>query len=114
MNIEKTSITPEVKFADGILEISGRSVPKHGISFYAPIKEAIEKYCLAPSLLTTVKITLEYFNTTSSKALLDIFKIFERLKKAGHDVRIEWYYEEDDQEMLEYGEDYQAIINVPF
>ena len=46
--------------------------------------------------------------------ILDIFKKLEAIKNAGNDVNINWYYEEDDEDMLEAGEDYQAIIKVPF
>jgi hypothetical protein len=55
---------------------------------------------------------LEYFNTSSSKCILDLFKKLERLD--GTEVSINWYFEEDDEDMEEAGEDYQAIINLPF
>ncbi len=44
----------------------------------------------------------------------DIFKRLDNIYKAKHDVQINWYYEEDDQDMLEAGEDYESIIRVPF
>ena len=55
---------------------------------------------------------LEYFNTSSSKCILDVFKKLESL--AGTEVSVKWYYEEDDEDMLEAGEDYEAIIDLPF
>ena len=33
---------------------------------------------------------------------------------SGTDVKVNWYYEEDDEDMLAAGEDYQAIIDLPF
>ena len=58
---------------------------------------------------------MEYFNTSSSKCILDVFKKLESINKGGQSqVVINWHYEEDDEDMLEAGEDYQAIINVPF
>ena len=45
---------------------------------------------------------------------MDLFKKLEAIHKAGNEVSINWYYEEDDEDMLEAGEDYQAIIKVPF
>ena len=118
MNIEKTNTTPEIKFENGVLEISGRSIPKHALEFFNPLKKTVEEYSLNPLPKTTVKVTLDYFNTPTAKILLDIFKMLERLHKAGEksgkEVKIEWYFEEDDEEMLEYGEDYEQIINVPF
>ena len=46
--------------------------------------------------------------------ILDVFKKLEVLKKNSADVVINWYYEEDDEDMLEAGEDYESIIKVPF
>jgi len=59
-------------------------------------------------------VKLEYFNTSSSKCILDVFKKLEMIHKAKNDVEIKWYYEEDDEDMLEAGEDYESIIRVPF
>ena len=63
---------------------------------------------------TVVNIRLEYFNTSSSKCILDVFKRLESIHRAKHDVEINWFYEEDDEDMLEAGEDYDSIIKVPF
>jgi hypothetical protein len=63
---------------------------------------------------TVVNIRLEYFNTSSSKCILDVFKRLEAIHRSKHDVEINWFYEEDDEDMLEAGEDYDSIIKVPF
>lgn len=114
--IEGTPKTPTVNFdtEKGFLEIKGRSIPENSIEFYKPIVDLLEKYATKPQAATNVNIQLEYFNTSSSKCILDVFKKLETINKNGSKVMINWYYEEDDEDMLEAGEDYQAIINVPF
>ncbi|MCX7862514.1 MAG: DUF1987 domain-containing protein [Bacteroidales bacterium] len=114
--IEGTPKTPSVNFnaTTGVLEIKGRSIPENSIEFYKPLIEWIEKYGSAPQPKTIVNIQLEYFNTSSSKCILDVFKRLEAIVNNGHDVLINWHYEEDDEDMLEAGEDYQSIIKVPF
>lgn len=57
---------------------------------------------------------LEYFNTSSSKCILDVFKRLEPIRSAGNEVTVLWHYEADDEDMLEAGEDYSGIINIPF
>ncbi|HEY4799985.1 MAG TPA: DUF1987 domain-containing protein [Bacteroidia bacterium] len=116
INIESTPKTPSVNFdfEKGVLEIKGRSIPENSIEFYKPIVESLEKYGSSPGPATTVNIQLEYFNTSSSKCILDVFKKLESIHKNGNQLVINWYYEQDDEDMLEAGEDYQAIINVPF
>jgi hypothetical protein len=114
--IEGTSKTPIVKFdsAEGIFEIKGRSIPENSVEFYKPLVDWLEKYKEAPLNKTIMNIRLEYFYTSSSKCILDVFKKLEAIYKAKNNVEIHWYYEEDDEDMLEAGEDYESIIRVPF
>jgi hypothetical protein len=116
ITIEGTSKTPTIIFDSetGLLELKGRSIPENSIEFYKPVVESLDKYAIDPQDKTSVNIHLEYFNTSSSKCILDLFKKLEAIHKTGKEVVINWYYEEDDEDMLEAGEDYQAIIKVPF
>lgn len=116
ISIEGTPKTPTINFnlEKGVLEIKGRSIPENSIEFYKPLVDWLEKYAMKPQAKTEVNIQLEYFNTSSSKCILDVFKKLEAIHKGGNEMVINWHYEVDDEDMLEAGEDYQAIINVPF
>lgn len=116
INIEGTPKTPEVNFSgsDGQLEISGRSIPENSVEFYNGILSWLDRYSATPQEKTVMDVKLEYFNTSSSKCILDVFKKLESLNKSGSDVVINWFYEADDEDMLEAGEDYDAIIDLPF
>ena len=115
ISIIGTPKTPTVTFeANGKLEIKGRSIPENSVEFYKPLVDWLEQYLSSPAPLTEVAIKLEYFNTSSSKCILDVFKKLEAIYKSGNEVVILWHYEEDDEDMLEAGEDYQSIIKVPF
>jgi len=114
--IEGTPKTPTVNFnaETGVVEIKGRSIPENSVEFYKPLVDWLEEYKANPAAKTQVNIQLEYFNTSSSKCILDVFKKLEAIHKAKNDVEINWYYEEDDEDMLEAGEDYESIIRIPF
>ncbi len=114
--IEGSTKTPDVNFdiENGALEIKGRSIPENSIEFYKPLVDWLEEYAQDPKSKTIVNVHLEYFNTSSSKCILDVFKKLEAIHKNKYDVQINWYYEEDDEDMLEAGEDYESIIRVPF
>ena len=114
--IEGTPKTPSIKFdtKEGVFEIKGRSIPENSVEFYKPLNEWLDNYMQTPLDKTVVNIRLEYFNTSSSKCILDVFKRLEAIHRSKHDVEINWYYEEDDEDMLEAGEDYDSIIKVPF
>ncbi len=116
IQIEGSPKTPEINFDNeqGIVEIKGRSIPENSIEFYKPMIDWLEEYAAAPQGKTVVNIQLEYFNTSSSKCILDVLKKLEVISKNGNSVEVNWYYEEDDEDMLEAGEDYQSIIKIPF
>jgi hypothetical protein len=116
ISIEGTPKTPLVMFNEetGVIEIKGRSIPENSIEFYKPLVDWLDEYAKDPMKLTRVDVHLEYFNTSSSKCILDVFKKLEVIHKAKNEVLINWYYEEDDEDMLEAGEDYESIIRVPF
>lgn len=113
LKIEGSAKTPTIEFnGSGELLLKGRSIPENSIEFYKPILDWIENYGSTPQDKTIVNVQLEYFNTSSSKCILDVFKKLETLTDTN--IEINWYYEEDDEDMLEAGEDYQAIIDIPF
>ncbi len=113
LRIEGSPKTPEVDFKQsGELLLKGRSIPENSVEYYAPLMSWIESYGSSPQPQTIVNVQLEYFNTSSSKCILDLFKKLESI--SGSDVKIKWYYEEDDEDMLEAGEDYDAIIDIDF
>jgi len=97
------------------LRFEGRSIPEDTVKFYDPILKWLEKYVESERAETTdLHISLEYFNTSTSRYLFGIFKIFETYYSKGNPVLIHWYYEKDDFEMLESGEDFASILKLPF
>ncbi len=116
INIQGTDDTPSVVLDKdkGHFEISGRSLPEDVNMFYEPILEWIDKYAEDPNDRTEFNFKLEYFNTASSKVILDILLKFEEIAESGKDVVIKWHYHEDEEDMLEAGEEYADIVEVPF
>ena len=114
--IEGSSKTPTIKLdgSKGSFLIEGRSIPENSLDFYKPVMDWLDLYVGEPKAETKVTIKLEYFNTSSSKCLLDVFKKLETILKRGNKVEINWHYEIDDEDMLEAGEDYQSIVKIPF
>ena len=115
--IEGTAKTAEVNFdpEKGLLKISGRSIPENALGYYAPIMDWLDTYSKEAPAQTTMNIHLEYFNTTSSKCILDVMKRLSSIHKTKKsEVLINWHYDEDDEDMPEAGKDYKAITDVPF
>lgn len=112
LHIEQTSKTPRINCdADkGIMIIKGRSVPEDAIEFFLPVKDWISCYLCNPQELTEVSIDLDYFNTSTSIILLNLLRLFEPLKSTNKNVIFNWYFESDDLDMKEAGEEYQLML----
>lgn len=116
IKIQGTEDTPKVildKDAE-VMEISGRSLPEDVASFYEPVLTWLDEYAQSPNAKTVFNFKLIYFNTASSKLLLDILMKLEEIHEAGNDVLIRWHFPEDDEDMEEAGEEYADIVDVPF
>lgn len=116
LNIKGAHETPEVIFNQdiGVFSITGKSLPEDVKEFYTPLIKWVAKYAESPNPETVLKVKMDYFNTASSKMLLEIFEKFKDMLEAGHKVSIDWYYQEDDEDMQDAGEDYADIVEVPF
>ena len=116
IKIKGTEDTPNVILdaAANIMEISGRSLPEDVSSFYGPILGWINEYSKNPNPITVFSFKLVYFNTASSKLILDILMKLEELKNHNNEILVKWYYPEDDEDMQEAGNEYADIVEVPF
>jgi hypothetical protein len=93
---------PDLLFSatTGELKIAGQSLPENATMLYQPVLEWLEQ--------------LKYYNTASSKMFFSIIKKLNLLYKGGADVEIEWYYQEDDEDMLDAGEYFRDLVDIPF
>jgi hypothetical protein len=116
LSIKATEATPSVEFIpdEGLLIIKGRSHPENAKLFYGPLIEWCEQYVANPPEKTTLRIQLEHFNTISSKSLLDVFRTLSTIRNHDKDFKVDWYYEADDEELLDAGRTYQEITGLDF
>jgi len=112
LNLEGTEDTPKIMLdkKNGIFEISGRSLPEDSAEFYRPVLEWLEKYASEANPATEFVFKLEYFNTASSKLILDVLSALEDIKG----IKILWYFHEDDEDMEEAGEEFSELVEIPF
>lgn len=99
---------------NGIFEISGRSLPEDVTTFYEPVLNWLDDYQEEANDLTVFAFKLVYFNTASSKLILDILMKLEEMHENGKEVLIKWFFPDDDEDMEEAGEEYADIVDIPF
>ncbi len=116
IDIPATDKTPEVLIRpeQGLIQITGCSIPENADRFYSPVQDSVERYALSPQPRTTVRISLSYFNSSTSKYLLDLLKRLEDLHATGRSqVVLEWCFQSGDLDMKEAGEDYRMLVEFP-
>ena len=116
MYVEPTEKTPliDLNYMSGELILSGKSIPINAPRIFEPVLDWVYEYIKSPRQTTNLRLNLEYFNTASSKIILDILTLLEEMIENGHKVRVRWYYVSDDEDMEEAGEDYAEMVDVPF
>lgn len=114
--IEDTQETPYINFSmdNEAFEILGNSLPEDVISFYEPVVDWLKNYALNPKEETKVKFKLTYYNTSSSKMFMQILNILQNIHRRGKKVEILWCVKDDDEDIIEAGEDYASSTRLPF
>ncbi|MCH8316935.1 MAG: DUF1987 domain-containing protein [Bacteroidetes bacterium] len=116
LKLDLTEDTPAIIFnADsGVLELSGRSLPEDAAEFYQTALDWLDSYSEKPNAKTNIIFKLEYFNTSSSKLILDLLTKLEDLHNNGTQAMVVWYSHSDDEDMQEAGEEFAELIEIPF
>lgn len=116
LNIVPSRTTPKVDFnkESSTLDITGQSYPENAFQFFSPITQWLQDFVETKPDELTVNFKLDYFNTSSSKCLLDILEILENYHQSNGKVKVYWHYEQDDEDMEDSGHDFGADLELPF
>lgn len=105
-----TPSSPEIdfRFEQHTLSIKGESYPENAAAFYGPLIAAVRNYVEAcHDTQITVHVSLAYFNSSSTKMLFTLFDTLNQAAVDGNHVRLNWYHDEDDDTILEFGQELQ-------
>jgi hypothetical protein len=109
--IAATSTSPEVdfRFDQNTLSLKGESYPENAAAFFAPINEQLRAYLASQSgTEITVDVALTYFNSSSTKMLFSMFDALDNAAQAGNRVLLNWYRDEEDETIAEFGEELKS------
>ncbi len=115
LELEATNTTPHVRLnaESGVMDFEGVSDEVDALGFYYPVIQWVDTYLASPQTVTTLNLRFKYFNTASSKALFEIFKRLNELKKKGGAVNINWFYQEGDESIKEDIEYFNDLTSLP-
>lgn len=94
--------------------ISGPSFAENAIPVYEPIIEWVDTYVATLTRPLNCEFDFYYLNSSSKRAVFGVMKRLEKLYLEGVKVEIVWKYERFDDDMLEQGQEYADILNLPF
>jgi len=120
--IEETKSTPEIDFnpSTRTFTITGQSRPENVTEFYDPILEWLKGLANEVGAgqhkgeALTFEFKLEYFNSASSKVILDILKQIKEIQILSGEVEVFWYVDEGDEDIQNAGEEMSKIVKLPF
>ncbi len=113
LKIEATKSTPEILFdkKNNLLEVKGKSYPPDIGHYYNPLFVQVQEYLdQMEDQLFTVNIELVYFNSSSSKLLMDFFDMLDEAAGKGKNIVVNWIYYEEDEDNMEFGEEFKDDI----
>lgn len=116
LQIAATDETPMIDFNSetGVLKMSGTSISHQSDVFFQPIIEWITNYIAVAKPITQLIVEIDFFNISSSKQLLEILYKVKSLQDQNLMVAVEWHYNQEEEDMLELGQDYEMMVRLPF
>lgn len=113
-HILPTDKTPEVIFdAEGTLSIKGRAMALNKTAPSEKLLNCIDRYLRNPATTTTITISLEYLNSFGTQILVAIIRKISQVVEHGNRLVVKWYYDEEDDDILERGHHISETFNIP-
>lgn len=113
LTVAATERSPEISFdfAQGVLKLKGESYPEDASAVFGPIFAALHRF-LSETALVDIRVEIEliYFNSSSAKALMNIFQMLERAAEEGRSITVDWIFAPEDETMREFGEDFREDL----
>lgn len=113
--LKATDETPEINFnVNGKLFLKGISVPENVANFYSPLVAWLGELEMNLPLEVKLIFEIEYINTSSTRAFIDLVKKVASLNSDKCSAKIVWRYEEEDDDNLDLGKDLEYSAKTTF
>ncbi|MBJ7262714.1 MAG: DUF1987 domain-containing protein [Burkholderiaceae bacterium] len=116
LTIPGTASTPTIRTdsAQGVLFMGGDSYPENSFELFGPVIEWVENFLSEPDRALRLELELLYLNTSSVKAVMEIFDILEVSHHAGGDVAVTWFFARNNERVGELAEEFKEDCTFPF
>ncbi len=116
LNIEATQSTPSVSadWDSGVMHIAGDSFPENSFEFFAGVIDWIERYLASSGRPLHLDLRLMYMNTSSVKAMMDIFDLLEDAHRDGRAVEVIWHHDPANERVADLAGEFREDCTFPF
>jgi hypothetical protein len=116
IRIEKTNNTPSIYIdeANLLCRVEGSSYPEDAYEVYQHVLDWLARVGKDIRSELVVEFVYDFLNSISHKKVWQILHELKQLYKAGKNVKVKWYYNESDEDIMEAGEDLAELMNIPF
>ena len=116
LNGNEVNTLPKIVYEemDGTISISGRSISTDANKYFLNFLKYLDDCLQKKPMNLKIDVDLEYFNTITARELINFFNIVKKVKKEDFEITINWYADYDDEDMLDAGEDFQAVTKLKF
>jgi hypothetical protein len=115
-SIPSTQSSPAIEgnYETGVLSMQGDSYPENSFELFNKVFEWVESFLNEKSKPLILELQLLYLNTSSIKALMDIFDMLEEAHKNGIAVSVNWRYDLRNERVAELAEEFKEDCTFPF
>ncbi|HBB99983.1 MAG TPA: hypothetical protein DC032_05205 [Pseudomonas sp.] len=115
-SIPGSQSTPAIQsdWEKGIVSMQGDSYPENSYELFHQVFEWIERFLGESAHPLNLELRLLYLNTSSIKAMMDIFDLLEAAYQEGRQVAVNWYYDIRNERVVELAEEFKEDCTFPF
>jgi len=116
LNIPATQSTPGIQ-ADGtagVLAMTGDSYPENSFELFDPVIRWVEAFLVEQKRPLRLELRLLYLNTSSIRAMMDIFDLLEEAHRRAQPVSVHWHYDFRNERVRELAEEFAEDCSFPF
>lgn len=116
LNVQGTQSTPTITgdWQAGVLRMSGDSYPENSFEFFSEVIAWVERFLAGEDRPLRLELRLVYMNTSSVKAMLDIFDMLEAAHAKGRQVTVDWYYDPRNERVVDLADEFKEDCTFPF
>jgi hypothetical protein len=116
LNIPATQSTPSIitDSANGTVILRGDSYPENSFELFGPVVQWVDGFLAEGERALAMQLELQYLNTSSVKAVMDIFDLLEAAHANGRAVSVTWFYDSRNERVGELAEEFKEDCSFPF